>query len=59
MKADMLELLFREIFGIIDDELGNIETDERGKCDWTEVANAQTHIEGRIRALTGRETDPT
>ena len=41
-----------EIVTIVDSELSNIEVDERGCCRWTDVANALTHIQARLRLKT-------
>lgn len=39
------------IISIVDNELGNIEVDERGHCKWTDVANALTHIQAQLRSV--------
>jgi len=37
------------------DFLDDIEVDAKGKCDWTAVANAQTHIRAALRNAQGQE----
>ena len=51
----MTESLLAEILRIVDDELGAIYVQQNNMVRWTDVANAQTHIEGRIRALCTHE----
>ena len=38
------------------DELDDIEVDADGKCDWTAVATAQTHLRARLRRLASSDS---
>ena len=53
----MTEQEYKDVMEIIRQELEDIEVDEDGTCHWTDVANANTHIQARIRRAvsTGKE----
>lgn len=37
------------------DDFDNIEVDADGKCNWTDVANAQTHLRAQLRRYTASQ----
>lgn len=43
--------MLEEVIRIIDSELGAIYVQQNNMCRWTDVANAQVHIEAQVRKL--------
>jgi len=48
---------YKEVMEIIRQELEDVEVEEDGGCHWTDVANANTHIQARLRRLVGSPPD--
>lgn len=55
----MTEQEYKDVMEIIRQELEDVEVEEDGGCRWTDVANANTHIQARLRVLaqSPQETD--
>lgn len=47
----MTEEEFTYVMEIIRQELEDIEVEEDGTCRWGDVANANTHIQARLRGI--------
>lgn len=54
----MTEQEFKDVMEIIRQELEDIEVEEDGTCHWGDVANANTHIQARLRRAVSGVTGP-